>query len=254
MAGDIIIIEPGSYGDQTITAVKTSPGCTVIGDPAGVTLNSITPNGAWFEIQKVNVTTSVSFQDVGSGLPNHITLRNVNAGQPSFWDGGDSISWIGGTIGPYALLPSTYNGCFNMQGIPNNLTNVTLDGVTLSGCTRSAARISAGDHTEVIRLNDGINGLTIKNSTFNNEDVNSACIFAGSAGGRAPEQNITLENNYFGSGCNKWVDANLASASSASCINWLFDYNTSTATSPGSLNGCTASGSTMRGNLSFTSI
>jgi hypothetical protein len=206
------------------------------GDGGTTTVASISPSGAWFEIDDVTVTGSVSFEDIGGGLPNHITFRNVNAGQPAFWDGGDTISWIGGTIGPYALQPASFNGCLNLQGIPNNLTNVTLRDLQIVGCTRSAARIAAGDHTEAIRVNDGVSGLTLSRLFFNSNDVNSACVFLGSAGGRAAENNITIENSYFGSGCNKWVDANLGSASSTTCTNWIFDYNTSSSDSPGTLN------------------
>jgi hypothetical protein len=262
--GDTIRMMAGSYTSEVaITSVKASPGCTIIGGEGGTTtVNSISPMGAWFEIQNVSVTGSIGFQDVGNGLPNHVTLRNVNASQPSFWDGGDTISWIGGKIGPFMLQPNTYNGCFNLQGIPpsgtgGTLTNVTLDGLDISGCTRSASRISAGDHTEVIRLNEGIDNLKIKNITFNNEDVNSACIFFGSTGyGAYAEKNITIENNWFGSGCNVTYDGNLGSAGDV-CNGYTFSFNTSTSNSPGSFSHsvnnnlvyCQMTNVVVRGNL-----
>ncbi len=269
--GDTIRMKAGNYtSEPAITAIKDSPGCTVIGGDGGTTtLNSISPKGAWFEIQNVNVTGSVSFEDVGGGLPHHVTFRNVNAGQPSFWDGGDTIKWIGGKIGPYSLQPASYNGCMNLEGIPTNygsglrgdpLTNVVLDGLDISGCTRSAARAQAGDHTEVIRLNEGIDGLTIKNSTFDKEDVNSACIFYGSTGaGPAAEKNITLENNFFGSGCNKAFDGNLTAAVGGNnCIGYTFSFNTSTSDSPGDFRGgktvdCNGTNIVVKGNLLVSS-
>ena len=257
--GDTIRMKSGNYtSEPAITSVKASPGCTIIGGDGGTTtVNSISPKGAWFEIQNVSVTGSVSFEDVGNGLPNHVTFRNVNAAQPSFWDGGDNISWIGGKIGPYSLQPQSYNGCFNIQGAPNPMTNITLDGLDISGCTRSASRISAGDHTEVIRLNEGIDNLIIRNTTFNNEDVNSACIFFGSTGaGPAAEKNITVENNWFGSGCNVTYDGNLGSAGDV-CSGYTFSFNTSTSNSPGSFTHsnnntlvyCKMTNVVVRGNL-----
>lgn len=193
----------GTYGSQTITTSRASPGCTIIGDADNtVTTGSISPRGNWLEIRNVTIDGSLGWADVGTGgVPNHLTFRSVNtSGAKNFWDGGDSIQWIGGDVGPYAEPAS--NGVLDMQGIPpsgtNNLTNVLIQGVRFHDFTRTAGCDAAACHTEVVRVDDGTSGITFRGNRFESNDPNSSTVLIGSKTATNKSHDVTFESNFFG--------------------------------------------------------
>lgn len=200
--GDVIRMRAGTYPSQDVTAIKTSPGCTIIGDP-GTTTGSIALAGAWVAVQNFTVNGSIGASDVGTGLPNHVTYQDVDVNGDVFWDGGDSITWRGGRLHDVSC---NCEGHMVIQGYPYPISNVTVDGVQFDHLTRNSACISISCHNEVIRIDDNASNVRIANSTFLNNDPNSATIFVGhknctSCG--APSVNeashLTIENNFFDS-------------------------------------------------------
>lgn len=228
-AGDTIRMKAGTYGSQTITTSRTSPGCTVIAEN-GTTTGSITPQGNWLEIRNVTINGSLGWADVGTGgVPNHLTFRNVNtSGAKNFWDGGDSIQWIGGDVGPYAEDQS--NGVLDIQGLPpsgtNNLTNVLIKNVNFHDITRTArcAGDSVNCHVEVIRIDDGTSNVTLDGVTLDNNDPNSSAILFGSKTNSNKTHDNTLQNSYFGNNGNGPNGVNFGGAPNNLCTG-LHVYN-----------------------------
>ena len=113
--------------------------------------------------------------------------------------------------------------------------------------------MSAGDHTEIIRFNEGVTGATLRNMTFQTgSNINSAVVFIGGAGAATTETNITFENNFFGQATDgqPLVDTN---AQGAACTKFTIDYNTNATNNslfPGGSTNCTSQAAvTVSGNL-----
>jgi hypothetical protein len=268
---DIIRVKPGSYGSQTVTETKSSPGISIIGEDKptttlsslgiGLSKNDITgaiggKNGAWIKFQDIKITGTVGFEDVGGGFPHDINLQNVDAVGGGFWDGGKNITWKGGRIGPgwWACNPSGTSNCHGdgwvvLQGSPDPLDNITFDGLTFDSIKIDPTcllPIHPGNdpcHVEVIRLDDGASNITIKNSIFTNNIPNTAQIFTGSRGGLSSVNGLVLENNFFGDATNAGLTAG------SGCRNLKIRYNTWKSTM--NLGGCTSASTSVivTGNL-----
>jgi hypothetical protein len=215
--GDTIRMKVGSYGAQTITTARTSPGCTVIGDSTapGVTLAGFTNNvGNWFEIQNVTINGGYSVSGTGSGTPHDITFRNVdfNGGGWYLSNCCTNIKMIGGRIhnvtdggGPTAI---------EVQGTAAStpISSITFDGVEIDHTDNS----TVGNHYEAFRTQGFSSDINIRNSYFHDNGNNSSQIFISSfTGGTANTPGpITIEGNYFAppvtptSGSAAFVDIN----------------------------------------------
>lgn len=242
--GDTIRMVAGSYGSQSVTSQKTSPGCTVIGEQSAgtnaVTLTgALALQGAWVTVRNMD-TRGLGASDAGTGLPHDVTYENINTSLSQlFWDGGVNITWRGGSFSNYF---SGFEGEMVMQGIPascpsgggagcnNPLQNVVIDGISFHDLGRDAACIAAGNincHNEIIRLEDGVDGITIKNSTFGpNLNPNSGIIFVGDKNFSAPPQNLTFEGNFFGSPGGATNGFNTSASTNMPCTGFRFFYNT----------------------------
>ncbi len=247
--GDTIRVRAGSYGAQTITSSKTSTTYVIADD--GTTIGSFSPRGNYIEYQNFTAG-NMNLEDVDA---QHVTLRNVSVAPQGHVtiDGPDYFSWIGGTLGSYVIDHGDWPGRIMIQGVPGATTNVLLDGLVVQPVTRTAAAVSAGDHTEVVRFNQGVNGATLRRMTFlPGSNINSAVIFIGGAGAGTTETNLTFENNFFGQPTDgqPLIDSN---AQGAACTTWLISYNTNATSnnlfSGGSVNCSSQANVTLRGNL-----
>jgi hypothetical protein len=218
--GDTIRMREGTYGSQTITTSRVAPGCTVIGETTapGVKIGGLATRGSWFEAQNI----SGSGWDIAGAVPDHVTCRNCNMGYTE-WRAGSNISWIGGRLGDVSLVT---DGALVVEGCDGAVTNGTIDGVTFDNIKRNGA---AGQHTEVVRIDDNVTGFTIKNSRFTNTNrTNSSTILIGRkgvCGGTAA--NVTLENNFFDNNADNQLVLNFGGAPSyALCTGLKLNYNT----------------------------
>lgn len=224
--GDTIRMKSGNYGGQTITAVKTAPGCTVIAEPA-TTTGLLTTHGAWYEIQ--NITANVNTGWFITGTASNITCRNCSFSGVNtsvfgyqdaavYWGGKTSnISWIGGSLTNFSC-----SSCAKGMAVYGS-TNMLVDGVTFDGVRNTGG---LGNHFEVIRVDGNVNGLTIRNSTFgNNNETSTSTIFFSTWTGTKP-QNILFENNFFGSPGSAYYVFQMNFQNLGSCANWTFRYNT----------------------------
>jgi hypothetical protein len=253
-SGDTVRVKAGtSYGAQNITTNKTST--TYVIAENGTTIGSFSPAGNYVEYQNFTAAN----MDLEDKDVQHVTLRNVNTGAQGaiVIDGPDYFTWIGGTIGPYQLQASDWDGRFEIQGSPGSTSNIILDGLIVSPTTRSAAAISAGKHTETMRFNGGVNNVMIRNFTFlPGQNINSATIFIGGAGFATNETNLTFENNFFGqpSDGQPLIDTN---GQGAACNTYIIQYNTNATNNNlwtgGSANCTSQANVTVRGNLGKTS-
>lgn len=230
-AGDTIRMKTGTYGDQTITATKTAPGCTVIAESA-TTVGNLLTGGAWYEIQNINGATGISWEQTAGA--NNITCRNCNfTGSHAYeWgqgpavflgeSGTSNISWIGGSLRDFSCT-NCNSGLF-IRG-PNS-SNLLVEGVTFDNVRNAGGNVN---HFEVIRIDGSINGFSLKRSTFTNNYASSSTIFMSNFEGAKPD-NLLFENNFFGENGNGYPDAsfhfNANFQNSSTCSNWTFRYNT----------------------------
>lgn len=221
--GDTIRMKAGTYGSQTITAVKTSPGCTVIAEST-TNVGSLTTHGAWYEIQNV----SGSGWNISAAGTKNITCRNCNfAGNGGVWwtaDGYSNVSWIGGSLRNFTT--STNSQAFAIWAGETAGGSATATGILIDGVTFDNIRNTGGNanHFETIRVDGNVNGLTLRNSSFTNNVTSTSLIFFTTFRGTKP-QNITLENNFFGGLGSAYYTLNM-NFQGAGCSNWTIRYNT----------------------------
>ena len=226
VAGDTIRMKAGTYGAQTITAIKTSPGCTVIAE-AATKIGSLTTHGTWYEVQ--NVTgTGWNISNSGGVGTNNITCRNCNfSGNSGIWwtaNGYSNISWIGGSLRNYSTAVNSqafaiWSG--EAAGGSTTARNILVDGVTFDNIVNTGGN---ANHFETLRVDGNVNGLTLRNSTFTNNVTSTSIIFFTTFRGTKP-QNITLENNFFGGLGTAYYTLNM-NFQGSSCSNWTLRYNT----------------------------
>jgi hypothetical protein len=214
--GDTIRMKAGSYGSQTVTATKTSPGCTVIAEPTTTLTGQLTTSGAWYELQ--NITGSnAGWEASGS----NITCRGCNfTGAQVDWGSATNISWIGGSLRNFSCVL-----CDHGMGISTVSSNLLIDGVTFDNIRGTGQ--AQGQHFEVIRIDGNINGLTIRKSKFTNNLTSTSTIFFSTWLGIKPK-NITIENSFFGNSGDAYFHFNQNFQNQGTCENWTFRYNTFT--------------------------
>lgn len=227
-AGDTIRMKAGTYGAQTITATKTSPGCTIIAESNTFLSGNLTTHGAWYEIQNVSGSASGVGWYITSSA-NNITCRNcswqgVNTSlgyqdAAVYWGGTamSNIRWIGGSLTNFAC-----SSCAKALAVYEG-TNFLVDGITFDNIQNTGG---GGNHFEAIRIDGNVNGLTLSRSTFTNIEATSSTIFLSTFTGAKP-QNLVFENNFFsGSGSVSFYVFNANFQNGSTCANWSFRYNT----------------------------
>jgi hypothetical protein len=133
-----------------------------------------------------------------------VTFRNLDVNGGIFINGGDSISIIGGSVGPGV----DYHPQFAPWPVGSPITNILIDGVEFHDWTRSNDSV----HTECLQIAGG-NGVTIRNSVFRNCAVMDLSITEYNGSG-AP-RNYLIENNVFGSSIGGYYSLQFNSNASA---------------------------------------
>jgi hypothetical protein len=196
-------VAAGSYGSQSIgvDGSKTSSVDVVFRPAAGasVSLGSLKVWGKHVEVREM----VLSGWTVEAGAAD-VTFRNLDVNGGIFINGGDSISIIGGSVGPGV----DYHPQFAPWPVGSPITNILIDGVEFHDWTRSNSSV----HTECLQIAGG-NGVTIRNSVFRN-----CAVFALSIteyNGSGPPRNYLIENNVFGTSIGGYYSLQFNSNASA---------------------------------------
>jgi len=238
-AGDDIRVVGGPYSSQTITAAKTSPGCTIESDGGAaspVTINgSIAGSGTWMTYKNFDLVGGTIGASRIAGQPTwptNQTYDNINIdGQGGcsdiFWASGQNLTWNGGS------LHDSYcnNNGNQIEGEPNPASNFTIENVVFTNEGRNATCVTNGCHHETLRVDDGLTGALIQDNTFGDMSVlcsgcgapNSALLFGGSSTGGGTNghyQNVSVIGNYFSGQAANAIDVQLG------CTNTTIAYNT----------------------------
>jgi hypothetical protein len=204
--GDLVLVQSGNYGDQSLSAdgTKAAGGARVVIAPAtGATvvvgskpLSTTIQTSEGLDVEGAN---AITFQDfivrgdvTANAGANNITYQNITTNNGVFGIyGGLNISFIGGGYGNV----SRYNGRFyeSANGVHNQ--NIVVDGITVHDITSDDLNCC---HVTGLLVADA-DGIVIKNSKFYNNYVFDLEL------GVFLDQvlnNVTVENNTFGSGTN----------------------------------------------------
>jgi len=192
--GDVVEVAGGTYPGQTINldTAKTASDVVLFRPPAGaaVTLSSpLTVYGRHLELRDMTFR-----YEIQAGASD-VTLRNIVApGRIRIASNGTAfpkdISIIGGEIGPGVdSHPQIGSNGTSTSASP---TNILFDGVRFHDFTISAG---SGAHVECLQV-WAVDGLTIRNSRFENCYYFDILIQKLPGGSAATPANILIENNF----------------------------------------------------------
>jgi hypothetical protein len=175
----VIELQNCSYSGKSISGSKATPG--VVFDLNGSDQGAINLSGAQ------NVELRDGRAEVTPGCqPGMTMLRNIS--QTSiFWNGVCNVTWLGGELGPHAS--DQLNWIYSERS--NDATNIVLDGLYV----HDNRCVSSGCHYEALRIDRGVNGIVVRNSTFARNAIFH--IFITTLTGNRLPQGITIENNTF---------------------------------------------------------
>jgi hypothetical protein len=224
--GDVIVVKAGTYGPQTISGNKISPGVTIYGETT-TKIGNLTTNAAFMTLENVTVDVGSAHMQGWITGANNITLRNVKL------HGlfvivritNDNITWDGGELGVAGQTGGARDFC-GIDGEPVTLEgadNITFNGISFH--PQATVSNSACAHMEMIRIDLGGSNFTLRNSTFDNGDGSStASIFITNPVSGGTYNGFKLENNFFGMAESSY--ALMVHGNVATCNNWTFAYNT----------------------------
>ena len=189
-------LQAGSYDDRTVSAdpAKTSAD-DVIFEPApgaAVTLsNTLHISARHLELRRLRFA-GVLWIDAGA---QDLTLRDNTLKAFDILSNGaeapGDISLIGGSVGP---APDDSNRiASNGTATTASPTNILIDDVRIHDFTQSQG---SGAHVECLQV-WAADGLTIRNSTFENCEVFDIFLQKLPGGAAGTPSNVTIENNFF---------------------------------------------------------
>jgi len=215
-----VSVAAGQYpGGQTLVGAKAAPGVTFQLDPNAV-IGDISGSG------QLNVGASyVTFSGgqipavamAASTVSDHVVFRNVNGGRMWIWNASHDVSWIGGDLGPNRCS----GGADTFLNTVGGATRITFDGVNF----HDQRLCASGEHTETLRIDRGSSFVTVKNSSFaNNDDTTSAIFITTQTQGVEMPHDVTVTNNVFGAnGSGRMVQTQ--SPNVVTCINYTITNN-----------------------------
>jgi hypothetical protein len=246
------------YGDQSISASKTSPGCTVTAE-SGAKVGSISTGGAWYTIDGLIADIGSRHGTGWNVSGDHITMKNFKLWGPyvSVGGGGSNITWQGGEHGQPGVTPG--KRLFADTACPtapdsdpfllDSASNWVIDGVTF-GPNDADKSFPSCSHMENIWIGQSVNNVTIKNSVFKSGDQSGTSrIFITCSGTCVRPTNITIFNNFFGTQSSGYT-IQVRAGSVDNCSGYLVAYNTFLGGDNSQSTACGSSGYTWVGNLS----
>lgn len=226
----------GNYSSQSINFAAA--GVTLFGDTAsgGVTVPSLSTSGSNYTLQDITVDTG-TLRNTGWGVDgSNITGKNIKLHGPYVRFipyGSTNVTWKGGELGQSGLTGGKRVCGIDdepVYSIKNN--NLTIDSVNFyaqdydGNPVNNAQCVSMnGFHLEMIRLDHGTDGFTLKNSSFinpANDDTSTIFITHDNSSDVKP-QNIKIFNNFFGPDQNPSITVH---NNVSTCNNYMIAYNT----------------------------
>jgi hypothetical protein len=220
--GDVVSVAPGTYGAQTISQNKASPGVTVKCELAnsGSSSNSckvgnLSASGSWYTLQDITIDIGDTAHGQGwiiSG--NDITFKQVKA-HGDFFNGYISpgvknFTWNGGEWGDKNNLGGKRKcgqgdeSYLYMLG-DTTITNTALKNIDIWPIQADTTPCN-GDpiHLETIRIDGNVDGMLMDGLKFHDgAQDNTATIFFTTF--RGMPRNIILQNSYLGNDDNSSV-------------------------------------------------
>jgi hypothetical protein len=229
--GDTIEIKAGTYGAQTISGDKASPGCEVKGED-GTTIGALVTSGDFFTLDNVVVDVGSQKNAGWKDTASNVSLSDVRFHGPFVSieiSGASNIRWTGGELGVAGQLGGPRVCGEDAEPVQIEDSNhIVFDGIhfhpqdadpTPNACSAN------GFHLEMMRLDGGTAFFTLSNSTFDSGDRSgTASIFITEPGGFTDPHDLTFENDFFGT--NDSVGAIDVHSNVNPCLNFTFAYNT----------------------------
>lgn len=231
-SGDVIRMQPGSYGAQTLSGNKTSETKVIGSGPSSTILQSLGINGDYATVQDAAINTGPSTHASGwSTGASHVKLDNVPVygAFSSVWITGSYVTWQNSEFGSASATPGVRDFCTGGDSEPLNITqganNVTINKMTFWPFNHTA--IAECGHLETIRIDgDGgaVHDITISNNIFKpNNPAGSGHVFITDSNNVVP-YNLTFSNNILP----PVLDGSFIvqqNVSTNACTNWKFAYN-----------------------------
>ncbi len=236
----LVVVRAGSYGAQAVSGRRSSSNRVTI-DAQGATFNGVVQASGVDYLTLRNVSTGFNNPDNRYGvyiLSASTNVRVENAQQGGFLiQGGNTIAFVGGTSGP-CKAPTI--GCelnkVDWSSDPlSQPKNVLVDGLDIHHFNYKSSCMVSGDcHHRAMYVN-GVDGFTLRNSTFRESVFAPWTTISGYAAASTGNSNILIENNQFGASVSGldgsykefagWEDAWCQNASQASYRNVTIRFN-----------------------------
>jgi hypothetical protein len=266
--GDLVLVQAGAYGDQTISGsnARTSS-CTIQAVPgAVVTFHTLTTNGNWLTLKDLESHTGES-EHLGIGGcvwcdqngGSHLVLDNVDLFGK--WANGEindatDVTWKNSQLGTPGNTADRLCGQDDLPFRISGSTNVVIDHNTFhpfrgatSGCGADVY------HLETFRLWDTNDGITFSNNRFDDNNGDDSFTISSSKGGcgSCPDnKNLRFVNNYFGAKCCGYEGADIGFGDGHPCTGFVFAYNFFKDNDAGVFNNCSSQTNMVYvGNIGF---
>jgi len=266
--GDVVLVEAGAYGDQTISGSNgRTSSCTIQAvSGAVVSFHKLVTNGNWLTLKDLESHTGET-EHLGVGGcvwcdqngGSHLVLDNVDLFGK--WADGEindatDVTWKNSELGTPGNTGERLCGQDDEPFRISGSTNVVIDHNTFhpfrgatSGCGSDVY------HLETFRLWDTNDGITFDGNYFDDGNGdNSYTIFNGKGGCSScpPNSNVTIVNNYFGNKCCGYAAQDVSFGQPDGCLNAVIAYNFFHDSDGGVFTNCTNQ-STMKyvGNMGY---
>lgn len=275
--GEIIAVGGGNYPDQNVSGSKACQQTWTAGAVRGVTCTSCVTatvaSGDVATISEINLN-SVQFLSIERGQgaalnvnggtvdgnSNNLVFRGIHwtcgifiNGDPAQPTPFDNIAFVDGDVS-YRIggagncgFPFYLQTCSPCSSSSVG-TDFLIDGINMHGMDTEMVN---DPHTELIRVDGGWSGVTIRNNTFttSGNGVTTSTIFVTNieTGGADPSR-VTIQNNYFGSNGAAYFTIYFH-GNVSSCGTDQILYNTFYEDNGGDSGACSQSGPLWSGNL-----
>ena len=241
-AGDLIGVQAGSYGSQTVTGTKSAPGCVIdmsaSGSPASFSsFSPVSSTGAatWLEVRNGSIPGGWEWNRPPNA-PSHLTLRNIDTTSNAMMKGGSDIAIIGGSVHNWDAGNHAAVFWFETDTTAETMPNITVQGVTFHDLTNSVS----SNHLEIIRIDTGTSNVLIDGNRFYNNQESTSTIFITNVNTDPGDpHDITIQNNFFGHIPDAYYTIATQTPVVQTCLNIAVLYN-SFADSPTTMSGCTS--------------